>query len=436
MTLAERWEATVRRSPSAIAIRDPSRAKGWTRAEVDRLARRWARGVAGGNDSLRGRVIFFAEGNGVAWFERFFGILCLKGVPAPLDPGEPPAAQRAIAHEAGGAYFATAEGLEAIDPRAPRRPAAALIKTTSGSVGRPRALPFSADAMLADGRQVATTMGIGPRDVNFALIPFGHSYGLGNLVIPLLAQGTAIACSSGILPQVWAADIRRWRPTIFPAVPPILAALADSDVKAADFATMRVIISAGSPLDPAIAARFRDRFQRPVHNFYGSSETGGIAYDRTGECTLTGRSVGPPLEGVRLTFGRAQRFVVASAAVGGGRFRPADRGKLNAQGELILLGRTGRTVKLAGKRVDLAEVERALAQVPGIACALVVLPDGARSLAAAISGPALPSAPEIVRLLQPRLAAWKIPRRWAVVSALPVTARGKPDVRAVRRLFA
>ena len=36
--------------------------------------------------------------------------------------------------------------------------------------------------MLADGEQVCRGMDIRPDDVNFGLIPFGHSYGLGNLV--------------------------------------------------------------------------------------------------------------------------------------------------------------------------------------------------------------------------------------------------------------
>jgi hypothetical protein len=48
--------------------------------------------------------------------------------------------------------------------------------------------------MLTDAHQVTATMGIGPRDLNHALIPLGHSYGLGNLTIPLLAQGVPLVC--------------------------------------------------------------------------------------------------------------------------------------------------------------------------------------------------------------------------------------------------
>jgi len=436
MTLLRVWQSTLRKNPTALAIRDSLRPEGWTRRQLDSQAEEWTRRTAASSAELSGRAVFFAEANGAAWFERFLGLLQLGAIPAPLDPGEPLAAQRATAQAAGGAYFATAERIEPIAGARRRRTSqVALIKTTSGTVGVPRALPFTAEQMLADGRQVALTMGIAPQDQNFALIPLGHSYGLGNLVMPFLASGTSIVCGSGILPHVWAADIKRWAPTVFPAVPPVLAALADSEVSAGDLRSLRVVISAGSPLAPEVAARFRRRFGRFVHNFYGSSETGGIAYDRTGQCTLTGRSIGRPLRGVRLRFAPRERFAVESAAVSGGAHRPADRGCLNAKGELVLLGRTGRTVKLSGKRVDLAEVEKALQRLPGVSAAVVFLPADSRGLSAAVAGTNLPAPRALAQALQPNLAAWKIPRRWISLAALPVTARGKPDARAIRRLF-
>ena len=454
MSLLSVWQATVRRDPAAPAVYHSGRI--WTRQALDELARGWSatsgrafaptesgpeRGPTSqrarrSRSTLADRALFFSEPNGPGWFERFLGILYLGAVPAPLDPGEPPAAQRALARSAGAAGFAIANGVEPVPGARIRRWPAELIKTTSGSVGRPRMLGFTAEHMLRDGRQVTQTMGIGPQDLNFAIIPLGHSYGLGNLVLPLLARGTALLCSTANVPHGWASEIRQLRPTVFPSVPPVLAALADSDVAAADLASLRVVISAGSPLPPETAARFFQRFDRRVHNFYGSSETGGIAYDRTGACTLSGRSVGRPLKGVKLRFRAGGRFTVASAAVVGGSFQPADRGGLNPQGELVLFGRIGRTVKLAGRRVDLAEVEKALLRVPGVKGAAVMLPAGGRGLAAAVAGPAALTGRALVASLQADLAAWKIPRRWQILERLPVNARGKVDGRALRQLFA
>ena len=51
------------------------------------------------------------------------------------------------------------------------------------------------------------------------------------------------------------------------------------------------MISAGAVLPPAVAQAFFERFGVKIHNFYGSSETGGICYDRTGSASLSGRSV-------------------------------------------------------------------------------------------------------------------------------------------------
>jgi len=438
MSLLSLWQATVRRDPAAPAICHCE--KIWSRRQVDELARGWSalaqRAGRGRAPPFAHRAIFFSEPNGPAWFERFLGILYLGAIPAPLDPGEPAGVQRAIARSAGAAAYASAAGLEPVTGARVRRWAAELIKTTSGSVGRPRTLGFSADQMRADGRQIMQTMGIGPQDRNYAVIPLGHSYGLGNLVMPFIASGTALVCSAASVPHGWAREIRALQPTVFPAVPPVLAALAESDVAADELTSLRVVISAGSPLEPAIAARFLQRFGRRVHNFYGSSETGGISYDRTGECTLSGRSVGRPLRGVRLRFGAGGRFAVESAAVAGGAFRPADRGALNPQGELVLLGRTGRTVKLAGRRVDLAEVEQALRRVPGVSGAAVIQPTGGRGLAAAVTGSTALSGRTLATALQPALAAWKIPRRWQILDRFPVNARGKIDARALRQLFA
>jgi long-chain acyl-CoA synthetase len=248
----------------------------------------------------------------------------------------------------------------------------------------------------------------------------------------LLAQGTAAICVASPLPQAIAADCARWQPTVFPAVPALLRALAASDIAPAALASLRVVISAGAPLDAAVAAAFAEKFGRRVHGFYGSSETGGICYDRSGDATLVGRSVGAPLSGVTLQFRAGRRFTVASAAVmGRGHHSPADRGELNSDGELVLLGRTGRGVKIAGRRLDLGEVEAALRAVPGVRDAYVQVHAERPDALAAMVATSLSSAEVKVGAAE-RLAAWKIPARLIAIPEFPVTARGKPDYRALR----
>ena len=59
------------------------------------------------------------------------------------------------------------------------------------------------------------------------------------------------------------------------------------------------MISAGAPLPPETARRFRERFGVPVQTFYGSSESGGITFDRRGDAAERG-TVGTPIDGVEI----------------------------------------------------------------------------------------------------------------------------------------
>jgi acyl-CoA synthetase (AMP-forming)/AMP-acid ligase II len=441
-TLLSAWHRTLRANPGAAALVDDAAGRTWSRREIDAAAAAWA---ARHGRALHGSTVVFAEANGAGWLEVFLGLLQSGAVVAAVEPGEPAAAQRALAHAVGAAALWSEGRLDSLASHRQRRPPGArLLKLTSGSSGAPRVLAFTDAQLLADGRQVCATMGIRARDRNLGLIPFGHSYGLGNIVVPLLAQGTAVVCGVPPLPQAVAAAVARWRPTVFPSVPALLRALAETTADPAPWRSLRTVISAGAPLAAETAQKFYERFGRKIHNFYGSSETGGIAYDRSGEATLSGRSVGEPLEGVRLTWEGRGRFIVRSAAVftlgnprarrGRGAHRPADLARPDPAGRIVLLGRRGRMLKLAGRRLDPAEVERALEALPGVREARVAAhPRRSDALAAAVAGEI--GADAALAALRARLAAWKIPRRLIVVPEFPRTPRGKIDPRGLRELL-
>jgi len=441
--LFQLWSAAVQRAPSAVAVDDASTGRRWSRAALAASADEWAGSFAGSaGHSKRVRcLVAMSVPNGASWFQVFLGLLASGAIPAPIDPSEPEEAQVAVAASIGANFLWREGRLRRVCFGTPaasarlRSGGVCLVKLTSGSSGAPRGLAVSHSEMEADARQICASMGIGAGDSNLAAIPLGYSYGLGNIVIPLMAQGTRVICLSSALPHAIAADALKHRPTVFPAVPPILRALAESDVSRRSLASLRLVISAGSPLSREVAAAFAKKFGLRIHGFYGASETGGIAYDRTGDATLEGRSVGTPISGVRISFGAAGRFSVSSPAViGKGRYSPADRAALNKLGELVLLGRTDRMVKVAGRRVDLAEIESALKSVPGIRDAFAHMPAGAEG---ALSAAALTdlSPAEIRRLLRPRVASWKIPSRIVALRDFPATARGKTDSRRLRQIL-
>ena len=430
-TLLSSWQATVGRAPSALALIDGASGRRWSRAELSAVAEEWSQTACAG-PALAGRRVLLAEPNGPGWWRAFLGLLQLGAIPVPADSTEPAAvlAEQARGLRAGALWHAGA--LHPLPGSLRHRCGdLCLLKLTSGSTGTPKGLPFTHAQMLADGRQICASMGIGPEDLNLAVIPLGHSYGLGNLVVPLLSQGTPMVCAASPLPQALAADIARWKPTVFPAVPTLLRAMVRSDLDPAQLSSLRLVVSAGAALPAEVATAFSEKFGHRVHGFYGASETGGICYDRTGEDTLTGRSVGTPLEGVQLHFRHGQRFTVASAAVGGrGRHSPADRAALDADGGLVLLGRAGRIVKIAGRRLDLAEVENALLALPGVRAACVLAhPQRTDALIAAVATDR--PGTDLRAELAPRLAPWKIPAHIHVQPELPHSARGKLDRRAV-----
>lgn len=434
-TMLEAWSQTLAAAPDAVALIDATSGRAWTRAELEHEAAEWC---ATYGAAAAGQTVAFAEPNGAGWLRLLLGLLKANAVAAPLDAGEPPLAQREAARAIGATRLWTAGTLEHLGAAGrPGRDHRRLIKLTSGSTGTPRPLRFTDAQILADGRHICAAMDIRPDDLNLGLIPWGHSYGIGNLVTPLLLQGTPIVCGIVPLPHAIAAATARWRPTVFPAVPALLRALVDSAISADELASLRTVISAGAPLAAEIAVAFHAKFGRKIHSFYGSSETGGITYDATGDSARMGRGLGRPLPGVTLEFGRGGRFVVRSAAVftianrRQGAHRMPDIGKLTTEGELLLLGRAGRFVKIAGRRLNLTEVEHAIRQVSGVREVLVApQADRAEALAAAVATTL--TAAELRGALQARLAPWKIPKKWMIVPEFPLTPRGKPDLRQVR----
>jgi len=439
--LMEAWDKVVRRRSGDVALVEAATGKICTFRELDERATAWWKAQALSPESLAGRAVVFAVPNGIEWMAMFIGLQRAGAVAVPLDAAEPVAAWRRVAERLRARYWWDGEKLVGLArARRYRGGSACLIKLTSGSTGEPRPLVFGGAQMLADARQVTRAMGIRPTDLNYALIPFGHSYGLGNLSIPLIAQGVPIVCGTAPLPQVIADDFVRWRPTVLPGVPAVFRAVAAA-VASTALASLRLAISAGAPLPVEVARDFAARFGRRLHGFYGSSETGGIAYDRSGAASLAG-SVGPALPGVEISLLAGRRLRVASPAVfttgnrsridGVGCWTMPDRATVDPRGWITLLGRRGATVKIAGRRVNLTEAAARLKRLPGVGDVWVGVSAGPEPvLGAAVESTRTSS--ELRTELQVDTAGWKIPKKWAAMPALPLTSRGKIDTRALRR---
>jgi len=316
---------------------------------------------------------------------------------------------------------------------------ARLIKLTSGSTGLPKGIVTSDANLLADCASICASMDIRPDDVNFGAIPMSHSYGFSNLVMPLLAQGTAVVISNQYMPQSVIDLCNDYACTVVPLIPMVFEHLSNLPHDDGMFATARTFLSAGAPLPPATSRRFRERFGEPIHSFYGCSECGGITYDRRGAAVERG-SVGSALDGVELSIDSA-RLIVRSDSVALGylhdvsAFHPfeprtfvTDDIAEIVDDDVVLTGRISDLINTAGKKVNPREVEQIILQMEGVRQVKVYgAPAGARGdvVAAAIVG-----SPDVTRervrlYCAARLSAHKVPRIVKLIEQLPVDERGK-----------
>jgi acyl-coenzyme A synthetase/AMP-(fatty) acid ligase len=332
----------------------------------------------------------------------------------------------------------------------------AVVKLTSGSTGTPRGVAMRAETQLADEAAFAVTMGLHENDRLLAAIPLSHAYGFTILALSALVRGSTLVVPEDRSPFSPLAAAQELGATVFPTVPVYLQGVLKMSRPPPLPSQVRLVISAGAVLSSAVAAQFRRTYGQPVHVLYGSSECGGICYDREGGAPARG-TVGTPLEGVRVSIapqdpedGDEGLVVVESAAVGetyvpeadarlrAGRFETCDVGAWD-RGELVLRRRVDRVINVRGRKVDPSEVEGVLAALRGVEEVVVVgvpSPGGreeiVRAVVACSSGGL--GHEDVISWCRPRLADHKVPRSVVIVEALPRTPRGKVDRSALLEL--
>jgi long-chain acyl-CoA synthetase len=435
------WEATAAAQPAGVAVID-ARAGGqiWSFAELDALARHWAARLheAGAN---RGVVVGIPAPNSVHWLGAFLGTQALGAVALPLEEGMVAEALAEVP-----AVLATPHPQRLGGHRHKR--GLCLIKTTSGTTGQPRSLGFTAAQMMADGEAIIAAMGLLADDRNLAVIPFGHSYGLGNLVLPLILRGIGIVIGGGFFPEEILRDLRAHGATVLPVVPPLIRSLAATTGRVGD--SLRLVISAGGMLPASAREAFFKTHGLPVANFYGSTETGGISFDPGDAGEQTPGLIGRPLPGVRVTREAATgRLLVSGPAVvtrghrvrrdGFGCVRLADLGEVRSDGTLVLRGRVDREVKIAGRRLRLGDIEHAAEQLPGVRAAFAQMRateggDCEGRLGLVVAGAV--EAADVRTALVKRLPLWARPKKIVVLGEMPLTARGKWCRATLGRLLA
>jgi acyl-CoA synthetase (AMP-forming)/AMP-acid ligase II len=310
------------------------------------------------------------------------------------------------------------------------------LKSTSATGGTARFVAFTAEQLMADAENIVSTMGLRADWPNLGVISLAHSYGFSNLVLPLLLHGIPLILAPAPLPEI----IRRaadGEPALtLAAVPAMWRAWHVADAIPTN---LRLAISAGAPLPLNLEQEVFQVRGLKIHNFLGSSECGGIAYDASETPRTDAALAGLPMQNVNLSLNADGCMVVRSRAVaetywpekldslGSGIFQTSDLAELK-DGLVFLRGRLGDQINIAGRKLSPETVERALLAHPQVReCVVFGVPsrDVERTeiiVAVVVSGA---TEAELKNFLLQTLPAWQVPREWRFVESLAVNARGK-----------
>ncbi len=470
--IVDRFASVCRGDPQRPLIHLPTTERTLTASDLDDRCQQYRRQLASLGVTA-GDLVLSASGNRAGTIPLLLACWTIGAPVLPVDAGTPIAevldlAERfhasAVVVPASVAERSSARSLDhelSVLVRdalpQPSYRGASLLRLTSGSTGLPKAVLTTEVQLLADTEHIVSAMGITADDVQLAAIPISHAYGFGNLVMPLLLQGTSIVLRESFVPPQLPVDARRHGARVFHGVPFMYRHyLAHPPVDGWP-PTLTLLVSAGARLELETVRGFHDRFGLKIHSFYGTSESGGIAFDSDDDLDDVS-TVGRPLSGVTIDLRRdagvppghgrihvrslavCPRYVgdtAESGELGEEGFLTGDYGRVLSDGRLVLAGRVSSFINVAGRKVQPGEVERILRDMDGVVDVRVLsATDAARGeqITAVVAGrPGLTLA-AVRQHCAFRLAAYKIPRIVVFVDRLPLTSRGKTDDRALNAL--
>ena len=296
---------------------------------------------------------------------------------------------------------------------------------TSGSTGQPEPHLKRWGDLVIGSRLMQARFFADDGPVNVvATVPPQHMYGLETSVLPALHLGFAADADRAFMPwDVGRALARLPEPRVLVTTPVHLRACLNAGVT---LPALVRIISATAPLDAGLAAAAESAWQVPVNEIYGSSETGSIASRRT-----TGDAAWQLYESVRLTGNGGL------SAHGGHLPEPvpiSDELALLDDRRFRLLGRGADILKVAGKRISLADLTAELVAIDGVADGVVFMPPERRRPVALVVS-ATSSMRAVAARLARRVDPVFVPRPLLRVDTLPRNALGKLPRDALARAW-
>jgi fatty-acyl-CoA synthase len=280
-------------------------------------------------------------------------------------------------------------------------------------------------------------------------------------------------------PHLKAANVRTMveaeRPTFTAVVPTVIndLLLADS-ASPIDMSSFRVIVSGGSAVATALIEEVRRRWNVPVLQGWGMTETSPLCClshpprDTPPEEQARWRAKsGRPVPGMQVRLrgddgaavphdgtsvgelqlrgpwvtGAYHRGASRHSFTADGWLRTGDVGTIDERGYVQITDRAKDVIKSGGEWVSSVDLENQLLHHPAVHEAAVIgVPDPRweeRPLPVVVLKPGQEVTPEELRaFLEPRVARFWLPERWAFAEELPKTSVGKLDKKELRKRYA
>ncbi|PBB66365.1 AMP-binding protein [Mesorhizobium sp. WSM4312] len=338
-----------------------------------------------------------------------------------------------------------------------------MMMSTSGTTGLPKGVPVPLSALLAFGAYMRDAIGLRPDDVFWNIADPGWAYGLYYAITGPLLLGIATTFNEGAFNARNTYDvIERLGVTSLAGSPTAFRLLLAEGPEAAARikGRLRVVSSAGEPLNPEVIRWFDAHLAVPIHDHYGQTENGMMVNNHHGlSHSVRAGSAGFAMPGYRMVvlddegneLGPNQPGILAvdiansplrwfdgyhqaeTPAIAGGYYRTGDTVEYEPDGSVSFIGRADDVITSSGYRIGPFDVESALIEHPAVNEAAVVgVPDPQRTeivKAFVILAPAYQASPdlaeELAQHVRKRLSAHAYPREIDFVAELPKTPSGK-----------
>ncbi|KAJ2480569.1 Peroxisomal-coenzyme A synthetase, partial [Coemansia sp. RSA 2052] len=329
----------------------------------------------------------------------------------------------------------------------------ALLLHTSGTTGRPKAVPLTHANIARSMLNIASTYELKKDDRSFVVMPLFHVHGLiGAALSSLYAGGSVVVPARFSATHFWPEFIAsgsNW----YSAVPTIHQILLRHDVPA-ELPNIRFIRSCSSALAPTVLAELEAALKAPVLEAYAMTEAAHqMCSNPLPPAQHKPGSVGIP-QGVELAIlddddnmTHLGEVCVRGPNVTSGYlnnaeanaksftketrwFRTGDQGYVDKDGFVILTGRIKELINRGGEKISPLELDAVLAKCPGVAEAVsFAVTDeiyGQEVNAAVVPKQGADVTEEQVRtFMEGAVAKFKVPKRVFIADELPRTATGK-----------